>query len=613
MENKFGIKDFFFLVVLLIFGVAVLLMFVNMDRHWRALQELTASNQQQRTTLADIDKKISNLHNVSVGNPENTAFNETFPDLLAAEKKPDFKRGDCIVENVPAKLKTISPVVYDDVYATWIHARVTESLVYRNPNTLEYMPQLATAWQISPDGLTYTFTLRDGVRFSDGVPVTIEDVKYSFDLPMNTEVDAARLRVGLEKIKSIQIKGANQIIFEIKEPYYQTLDMLGTQNIIPKHFYEKHSIHDINTKPGLLMGSGPYRVSVGGENWTPGIQLELVRNEFYWGLSPTFDKVVFREVEEEAATELEFKNGKLDTFIAMPDQFDRMKKDTKLMERANAFSFESPMNGYYYIAWNQKRNGQPTRFADKRVRKAMTMLCDRQGICTEIYRGYGKTISGPFSSGSPQADPNIAPLPFDPVAAKKLLIECGYRDNGSGQLVDPSGQPFKFRLTYPNKNETFARAVRFLTDGFSRAGVTLEPDPTEWPVVQERLKTRDFEVITLGWGGTVESDWYQEFDSSQIEDRADNFMSYNNPALDVLLRDARRTVDATTRMELWHKAHAILHEDQPYTFLLSRMRLRFMDNRIHNVNTSKLGLNFIYEYNMPMPWYVPGKSQKYTN
>jgi peptide/nickel transport system substrate-binding protein len=308
-----------------------------------------------------------------------------------------------------------------------------------------------------------------------------------------------------------------------------------------------------------------------------------------------------------------FGNGEMDVFAAQPEHYKRLLADPHTLQHANNFEFMSPMNGYGFVAWNERRNGQPTKFADPRVRRAMTMLTDRERISKDVYLGYAKVISGPFAAGSPQADPSIPPLPFDPAGAKKLLAEAGWEDrDGSGVVKNAAGEPFRIRLTYGTGNATFERVVLFLKDTYAKAGVTLEPDPVDWPIVVKRLDTRDFDAVTLQWGGAIESDLYQEFDSSQMANQGDNFMAYVNPKLDEVVRKARRTMDDKKRMELWHEAHRILADDQPYTFLNSRMSLRFMDKRIQNVRRSKIGLNYIYRSSMPNPWYVPKAMQKYT-
>jgi peptide/nickel transport system substrate-binding protein len=622
MENRFAFKDFvlFSLVVLLI--LVVWLGMKQLDRQWSLLQTIQQQGTDQTRILASIERTLQEGINVNTQNGSTTtpttrsadsgSPGDPFENLKEAEKRPDFARGDWLIDNFATKLPKITPVVSSDLYADWVQGKVIESLAYRDPDTFEYRPQLAKSWQISDDGLTFTFQLRKGVRFSDGQPFTADDVIYSFDLIMNSKINAPRQRAYYQKVKKLEKRGDYEVVFTMGEPYFESFDLCSSISVLPKHFYSKFSDEEINTNPGLLMGTGAYKMP-DPAGWRPGQKVELVRNETYWGEPGPFNRIVFLEVQEEAAEETMFGNGELDVYATQPEQYRRLLNDPKTTGRATHFEFESPMNGYYFIAWNEKRKGKPTRFADPRVRRAMTMLTDRDRICKDVYLGYAATVSGPFAAGSPQADPAIKSLPYDPEAAKKLLAEAGFQDrDGSGVLKGPNGEPFRFKLTYGSGNATFERVVLFLKDNFAKAGITMEPDPVDWPILMKDLDNRDFDAVTLGWGGGIESDLYQEFDSSQMADQGDNFMSYSNPKLDELVREARRTVDEKKRMELWHKAHAILHEDQPYTFLNSRMSLRFMDKRIQNVRRSKLGLNYIYRYTMPLPWYVPKSMQKYT-
>ena len=284
-----------------------------------------------------------------------------------------------------------------------------------------------------------------------------------------------------------------------------------------------------------------------------------------------------------------------------------MVKDPQISSRSKAFNYDWPGGGYRYVAWNEQRAGKPTRFADKRVRQAMTMLLNRQQMIQEVLLGLGVQATGPFSPTGKQYDQSIKPWPFDVAQAKKLLADAGFADrNGDGVLEGPDNQPFEFKLTYPSGNANYDKMVVFMKDSFARAGVVLKPDPLEWAVFTDRLKNKDFEAITLAWTSGIESDIYQMFHSSQTVEGGDNYMSYKNPELDKAIDDARRTIDESKRMELWHKAHQILHEDQPYTFLFFRKELRFIDARIENIQLTKLGMSGLEE------WFVPAGKQKYT-
>jgi peptide/nickel transport system substrate-binding protein len=361
------------------------------------------------------------------------------------------------------------------------------------------------------------------------------------------------------------------------------------------------------------MGTGPYKMR-DPAGWRPGQKIELVRNETYWGQPPTFSRLIFLEVEEEAAQETMLGNGEIDIYRAFPEQFKRATENPKITAKNNQFVIDSTINGYYFVAWNQQRVGKPTRFTDPRVRKAMTLLIDRQRICQDVFLGYASPISGPNAAGSPQSDPNIKPLPYDLAEGKRLLAEAGYMDrNKDGVIEGADGVPFRFKLNYASGNATVDRYMLFIKDGFAKAGITCDLDPVEWPLMLKKVDQRDFEALHMGWGGDLESDLYQEFDSSQIADTGDNFMSYRNDALDTLMREARKTIDVERRMKMWHQCHKILADDQPYTFLFSRKTLRLISNRVQNVKPSRTELNLVDRSRMPIPWYVPKAMQKYQD
>jgi peptide/nickel transport system substrate-binding protein len=156
------------------------------------------------------------------------------------------------------------------------------------------------------------------------------------------------------------------------------------------------------------------------------------------------------------------------------------------------------------------------------------------------------------------------------------------------------------------------RVTLFMKDGFARAGIVMERDPVEWPLLQKKLDERDFDAIMLGWSGSVDDDPYQMFDSSQMNDQGDNRISYNSPELDKALAAARTCVDPVKRNELWHGVHRILAEDCPYTFMLNRKATAFYAKRLQNIRLSKMGTNRNMLDCCPLPWFVPKAQQVYT-
>ena len=168
-------------------------------------------------------------------------------------------------------------------------------------------------------------------------------------------------------------------------------------------------------------------------------------------------------------------------------------------------------------------------------------------------------------------------------------------------LEKPDGDDFVVTLVYPAQNPTYRQLALFYKDALAVGGVTLELRPTEWNTMLQRLDERDFDAITLAWSGGVQSDPKQIFHSDSIEGGGNNFVSYRNEELDRLIDEARVTIDPQERQRLWHRVHAILREDQPYTFLFPREAVLFLDDRFRNVEVTKLGLNDRIEYYVPTP------------
>ncbi len=622
MENRFTKKDFYLFLALFVLLLTLVATMYMIDRQWQKLTRVEAAITEQAEDIRRLRQAYSELRRNMVAAPQadpgkNAGAGSEIPDAFRRAwevvQRPDYAEGDWLVRAFGQSIKTITPLVSSDVYASIVQGYVLESLLDRDPDTLEWEGRLAESWRVSDDGLTITFRLRPEAAFSDGRPVTAEDVVFSYRFIMDPKIKAPRERAYYEKLASVEALGPHEVAFRFKEPYYNSLTLAGGMAIMAKHFYEPYlqNPEAFNQSKGLLFGSGPYRLA-DPKGWTPDSGLiELERNPRYWApVQPSFDRMIWKVIENETARLTAYRNGEIDSYGAKPREYrNKLLDDEQLMSRSLNFEYLAPTAGYRYIGWNQQRKGKPTRFADRRVRLAMTYLTDRQRIVDEIMLGYGEVAVGPFNPRSKQHAPDLKPRRFDVAKAKALLKEAGYEDrDGDGVLEDASGEPFRFELVYPQGSEDYTALALFLKDSYARAGVQLVPKPTEWSVMLDLLDKKDFEAISLGWSSSLESDLYQIFHSDQIKNNGDNFVHYSNPKLDALIEKARATVDEAQRMPLWQEAERILYEDQPYTFLTRSKALVLVDKRMHNVRVTPLGLN---STDTPIGWYVPAELQKY--
>jgi len=623
MDKRFNKKD---LILLLSLGFIILLIILSMymvDRQWLKMTEIQRSMEEQaedirglRGTVRLLERQIkSGVTSAKANN--NPAFNDlpdTFKRAYKASLKKDYAEGDWFVNAFSTSLKTLTPLISQDVYASYVQDYIFESLLSRNPDSLEWEGLIANSWQTSKDGLTITFDMRSDVKFSDGKALTAEDVVFTFNFIMDERIAAPRDRAYLEKIDKVTAADKYSVIFEFKEPYFNALSLAGSLKILPKHFYQIYLTKPqvFNESKGLLLGSGPYRIK-DPKGWTPdqGI-IELGRNPRYWApVSSSFDRIIWKIIENDSARLTTFRNQEIDMYSSRPIEYKKLLNDKQLIKRTQHFNYMNPVSGYSYIAWNQKRQNKSTRFKDKRVRQAMTYLTDRDRLNKEIWLGYAETAISPFSPRSKQHDKSLKPRKYNPAKAKELLLQAGYKDSdGDGVLEDKQGHDFSFEMIYSQDSEDSKRMVLFLKDLYARAGIILKPKPSEWSVMIDLLTSRDFDAITLGWTSGVETDIYQYLHGNQVDENADNFVHYINPELDKVIDIARATVDEDKRMPLWQKAERIIYEDQPYTFLVRRQSLSFIDKRLKNLKVTNLGLNLGF---IPVEIYVPNKQQKYHN
>lgn len=673
MENRFGIKDLFLFLLVVLLIILIALAMKQYDRQYQDIRELRKQGQDQLNTLIAIQRDLERgitFGAATPGNESSQEIAEAFPELSKLRAAGKYNEGDWLVENFESQVAKITPLINTDIYSSIVQSRVLETLVYQDPDTLKYLPLLATHWDIKdntaawqsyidkrkrvpitepeitsesdcppasdaaarrryvamrmkqgrreddignepacPPASTIDFKLRQGVTFSDGSPFSADDVIFTFDWIKNPKVDAPRDRQGLAIVKSVQKISDNEVLFTFNQPNYQSFANVATEGVLSKRFYSRYTPDQFNASVGLLIGTGPYRMDT-PDGWKPSPgKIELFRNQRYWGLSPSFDRIVYYQIESEVTTLVMYGNGELDIDPLTPEQYRLQQRNPdQMLDRSHQEIYLSGLTGYSYIGWNESRK----LFADKRLRQAMTMLTDRQGICKNILLGFAQPAPGPFSTNSKQHDPELVDWKYDPQAAKALLKELGFADRGSGVLSLADGTQLSFKLTYPAKSPLIDRMMQYIRDDYGRAGVNMILDPVDFTILEQRLKNHNFDAVSLGWGGgSMESDIYQMFDSSQIADQGDDFISYADPKLDEAIEQARRTLNEDERMKLWQKCERILHEDQPYTFLINSKAIVLFDKRIQNVHQAKTGLNYVAEWNMPVPWYVPVALQKY--
>lgn len=661
MQNRFGLKDFVVLVLLLVVGVSVWLGMKQDDRKWKEMQvtksQLTSiesslariqrdmdrgagrsgGDSATAEQLAEIESRLAEIQSrleagVVVGSGDPTAPRTASPrgpatpswarpgvkvvqaapwDFTTDPYEMDgFRAGGEFTEIFEGQPSKITPFLYADVYGRRVVDIVCESLGWYDPLSLELRGRLAEAWQYDPDGMWLRVKIRDAARFSNGDPVLAEDVRWTFEeLLYNAEIEAERFRSVYNAMTKLEVIGdpetSKVIEYHFKEPRFDNLAQAFGHKILPKSVYEPwiESPATYNQSTGLIVGSGPFRmarVSV-DDQWLPPSDIVLVRNELYWGPRPPLDSIRFKTIQDSLARLTAFESGQGDMMRPTGAQFDIKSNDPRFVERFEAKKWFNMQGGYSFIAWQcgLRNNRRATPFADKRARQAMSMLIDRDRIRRDIEKGLSRPATGPFLSSTPQADPAITPWPYDPTRALALLEEAGWR-NRNGLLVNSAGEPFEFEITFGQGSESTLQMVTYLQQALAEVGIRMTLRPVDWSVIQSILNSRDFDAITFAWSASSpESDPNQIWHSNSIQNQGDNFIQWASPEADRLIEEGRRTLDFDERMLVWRALHRVFHEEQPYTFMSELPWLRFVTHRSKNVQEYPSGMEY-YEI-----WMAP--------
>lgn len=652
MGNRIRLKDVVLIALLLGVGLILVLGMVQDDRRWSRLNEMHAAIEAQNAQLGQLLRRLDardesardaaaslraieqllrgHATTAPASAPPAGAAREagssstpgdeswarpgvpiTRPPARGAERDPrsmpGYAEGGSVTEVFEGQMPKVVPLLYADDFGRRVTELVTEFLADYDHEGRELRGVLADAWQYDPAGMWLRARIRPGARFSDGSPVTAEDVRFTVhDYLFNPEIEAERFRAVYAQIRKVTPVAPDVVEFEFAAPQFNNEQAALRLPILPRSYYAAFSPSEINAATGLLAGSGPYMLPPGAASteaqWRPGRDLVLVRNEHYWGPLPAVRELRFRIMTDPVARLAAFESGAADIIRPSFPQYARFKDDPAFAQRGSILAWANIRSGYAFIAWNcGERNGRPTPFADPRVRLAMTHLLDRDRIRREVYEDLGVVATGPFNPFSIQSDPSITPWPFDPARAKTLLAEAGWTDaDNDGVLENARGDEFAFEFTTAVGSAAGEKLAAYLKDQCAAAGIRCTTRVIDWSIFQATLKSRDFDALTMQWAPSEpESDPVQTWHSKSILNQGDNMVQWSNPRADALIDAARLELDRTKRAALWHQLHRVIHDEQPYTFLCNVPWLRFVSTRVANVNMHPMGLDYL-------EWFVPG-------
>jgi peptide/nickel transport system substrate-binding protein len=541
--------------------------------------------------------------------------------------------GDWLISHALSDPEQLNPLTSNDSASNTILNYLFESLLQRDPRSLELKPDLALARpEISEDKLEYTFKIRQDAHFQDGRPLTGEDVLFSIKAIKCPLVNAPFLRVYFNSIVEAQLLDPYTIRFKAREPYFLNESVLGGIAVLPRHYYDPDNLLKDVTVVDLAgdyskheeqvrqfaqhfnqsysrnpMGSGPYKF----KSWSTGQEVVLERDPKYWGDGKEgIDQVYIdvrnsRVINNMDAALVNLKAGNIDTMGLDPLQALRQTSGARFEKEYAKYEYFTP--SYTFIGWN---SAHPI-FQDIRVRQAMTYFTNRQQMVKTILYDLGQVVDGPIYRFRPEYDENLYSYPYDPQRALGLLAEAGWKDtDGDGILdkeIDGQKAPFRFEIKFNSGNDIRKSVALTMQDELRKHGIDASVRALDWTIFLDDVRNHKFDAVILGWGmPSSEPDEYQVWHSSQVENKGSNMIGYKNPRVDAILEEYRRTFDANKRIELYREFQRILNVEQPYTFLFIRKAVTAVSRRFQGVEVLPIGGLRSLE------WWVPKAQQKYS-
>jgi microcin C transport system substrate-binding protein len=444
-----------------------------------------------------------------------------------------------------------------------IFPMVYETLLGLNPTTLEWIPSLASHWQISPDKLTYRFRLNPNARFSDGTPVTAEDVVASWSFYTDKTLQDLYFYTQFNKLEKPVAESKYIVRIKAKELGWRNFEIAAGILIFPAHILKTLDgaayLKDYNFK--LLPGTGPYIVNESGIQ--KGKSITITRRKDYWAENyranigtNNFDRIEITVVRDENLAFEMFKKGDLDYF-----EFARAKT---WVEDTNTDSFQRGLllkkkvfNSYPASVATFAFNTRRAPWDDIRVRTAMALLLNRQLLIQKLfYNEYIPTNS--YYPGTAYENPNNPKNLYNPEQASKLLAEAGWKDRDSQGRLTKNGQPLQVELLYANQqSETYLTTYQ---EDLRKLGITLNLRLVTFETLVKLLDQRQFDMLAVGWGaGSVFPDPKPEYHSSTADvPNTNNISGFKDKRIDDICDQYDAEPDPHKRALLLQKLDDIL-------------------------------------------------------
>jgi peptide/nickel transport system substrate-binding protein len=523
-----------------------------------------------------------------------------------------------------AALSSESPNIFGYTY---------EGLLTQNPIDGKIEGVLAQSWEISPDKTKITFTMREGLKWSDGQPLTVDDVVFTYnDIYLNENIPTDTrdvLRVGKDrKLPTVKKIDNRRVEFSVPEPFRPFLLNTGA-SILPAHILEKSvktknkdgkleflSKWGVDTPPQELIVNGPYKL----ERYDTSQRVIFRRNPYYWRKDaqgkpqPYIERIVWQIVESTDTSLLQFRSGDLDSIGVSPDYFSLLK----VQEKQGNFKIYNggPSSSTSFISFNLnkgKRKNQPLVdpikskwFNNVQFRQAVAYAIDRQTMLNNTFRGLGTPQDSPISVQSPyflSPEQGLKVYKYNPDKAKELLIKAGFKYNEKNLLVDDQGNEVRFALLTNAGNKIRESMGSQIKQDLSKIGIQVDFTPLAWNTFIDKLSnTLDWDACLIGLTGGLEPNdganvwspqgglhmFNQKPQAGQKPIEGWEVADWENKINELYIQGAQE-FDEVKLKAIYGESQQLTQEYLPFIYLVNSYSLSAVRNRFEGIKFSALG------------------------
>src|SRR5208282_3878705 len=528
------------------------------------------------------------------------------------------KQGGRLVISLRAEPKTLNPLTAVDAPSREVILGAMQAdLIHINRATQLTEPALAKSWKVSANGLQYTLTLREGLRFSDGQPLDADDVLFTFRVYLDESIHATQrdqLIVGGKPI-AVRRVDAQTVVFQLAETYGAGERLFDGLGILPRHLLEKSYTEGklaqawtLATPPDQWAGLGPFRL----KEYVAGQKLVLERNPYYWKQDtkgnrlPYLDEMVFIFVPNADAQVLRFQSGETDLISRLgAENFSVLSRQQRGYTMADA----GPGLEYNFLFLNLNDPGDKTSpdlarkqkwFRDVKFRQAISAAVDREAIVRLVYQGRGAVLWGPVTPGNRRWVNSAIPHPPRSLErARALLKEAGFswtsNANAESTLIDPDGKPVEFSILTSSSNADRTKMATLIQYDLNQLGMHVQVAPLEFRSLIDRVtQTKEYDTCLLGlasFDADPNSDlnvWLSSGGTHLWNPSQTHPASSWEAEIDRLMEQQLATPGYDQRKKLYDHVQEILAENQPMIFLASPDILVGAKNSIANIHPAVL-------------------------